>query len=443
MTQMAQDAVGPVRQIRLAGVGVAVAGLLAACSGRGAGVRFAAATTLSAPTVVGTAPMLAVSSPGGLASAWVSAPSGGTDGRLYVSVNQGAAHELRDALGPVEGHGESPPKLAFSPGGALDAIYVVVKDVPTSRFPLAALRFVRSVDGGATWSAPVTVTDDGDFGTHNFHALHVASDGTIYVSWLGGPSGQSASWIAHSTDGGATWSPRVRVDTGNACPCCRTALGTSADGIVYMAWRHVYPGNVRDVVVSRSIDHGVTWSEPVRVHADGWVFDGCPHAGPSLQVDSAGRLHVSWWTGKRGSAGVWYARSDDSGASFGPAVPIGVADFSRPAHVQLALGNTGIVAVAWDDGTVKTPRVVLRLSRDGGQTFSPMTVLSGAGRAAGFPVLAVSGSAITVAWSDVSAVTADSAAAAAAEMKMTDPKAHKGLTPIGSGDVLLRHGTIE
>src|SRR2546423_10715783 len=129
--------------------------------------RFRDAQELGTVGVVGTAPMFAVSSNGTEAAAWVSAPHGGTDGRLYIRRDGGAAVELRDSLGPIEPHGESPPKLAYSPDGALNALYVVTKLVPGRRFPAAALRLVRSTDGGATWSAPVTGHNDSVFGSHH------------------------------------------------------------------------------------------------------------------------------------------------------------------------------------------------------------------------------------------------------------------------------------
>src|SRR4051812_10829429 len=339
----------------------------------GSPIRLADATALSAPTAVGTAPMFAVSTTGKQAVAWVSAPNGGSDGRLYVSVAGAAPAEIRDSLGPIEVHGESPPKLAYAPDGSLVAVYIVGKEVPGQRFPLSALRVVTSSDDGKTWTAPVTVTDGDVFGSHSFHALHAAADGSIYVSWLGKPDtpgdtaskktkgptvaakktgrdmasmagmpgmagmsdmggmhAASASWITRSTDGGKTWSPRVRVDLGEACPCCRTGLATGKDGTLYMSWRHVFPGSIRDIVVARSNDHGTTWSQPVRVHADDWKFDACPHAGPAIATDDKGTLHVTWWTGKEGSAGVFYAQSTDGGKTFSAATPLGVAQYSRP-----------------------------------------------------------------------------------------------------------------
>ncbi|HEX6599244.1 MAG TPA: hypothetical protein VF034_07960, partial [Gemmatimonadaceae bacterium] len=127
--------------------------------------EFKPAEELSVAGDVGTAPMFAVAPNGTEAAAWVSAPNGGTDGRLYVAVNGKSPIELRDSLGPIEPHGESPPKLAYSPDGALNALYVVTRLEPGRRFPAAALRFVRSTDGGAHWSTPVSVTDDSTFGS--------------------------------------------------------------------------------------------------------------------------------------------------------------------------------------------------------------------------------------------------------------------------------------
>jgi hypothetical protein len=292
------------------------------------------------------------------------------------------------------------------------------------------------------WSEPVTVTDDSIFGSHNFHALYAAPDGALYASWLDGRAGKSTVFMTRSTDGGRTWMPNVRAAAGEACPCCRTAMGSAKDGTLYLAWRQVFPGNVRDVVVARSDDRGATWREPVRAHADGWVFDGCPHAGPSLQVDGAGRVHVAWWTGKQGAAGVWYAHSDDGARTFSTPTPLGVAEFSRPAHVQLAQGGEGRLIAAWDDGTLATPRIVVRTSKDGGDSWSGAVALSDSGRAAGFPVVAAQGERVTVAWSEESAAGA-AAHGAHAKMDMKDPRATMPLGTVGDAQVLVRRAGLE
>lgn len=419
----------------LLGTGAAVT--MVACGRTPA--RFGAVEVLSNTTSVGAAPMFAVAPNGDQAAAWVSAPGGGTDGRLYVSVNNGAPVMLRDSLGPVEPHGEVPPKLAYEPDGTLAALYVVGKLVPGKRFPASALRFVRSSDGGRTWSEPVTVTDDGEFGSNSFHALHASDDGTLFAAWLDSREGKSAVFLSRSTDEGRTWEPNRRISLGEACPCCRTAIATAPHGVVYLAWREVTAGNVRDIVVARSTDNGTTFGPATRVHADGWVIDGCPHAGPSMQVDSHGRVHIAWWTGKEGAAGVWYAKSAD-GSRFSEPVPLGVARQSRPAHVQLALTPDDRIVTAWDDGTVKLPRVMVRVSTDGGKTFAPAEQLSAEGAAGQFPVLAVRGDSVAVAWTGQSAAAHEREVKAQPNMKMAGMT--MPLHSVGDAIVMVRRGRI-
>ena len=391
-------------------VGLAVA--VASCRDAGARTTLDEPETVSTATTVGAAPMFALSPSGKRAVAWVSAPGGGTDGRLYVSTG-GAPSELRDSLGPIEPHGEAPPKLSYGPNGTLYALYAVGKVVPGRRFPMSSLRLAKSSDDGATWSSPVTIASDSAFGTRNFHALHVANDGDLYVAWLESSQGKSKTFLTRSVDGGTTWTTPVLADTTQSCPCCRTAIATANDGTLYLAWRTVLPGNVRDVVVAKSTDRGATWSQPVR---------------------------VAWWTGLQGKAGVYYARSTDDAATFHDPVALGVGEFSAPAHVQLALGGGKVVAV-WDDGTVKTPKVVMRVSADGGATFAPATLVSADGRAATFPVLALRDQDVTIAWSEQSQAEHDHAKETAPNMK--DPKAVKGLSRVGESAVRVRTGRLQ
>jgi hypothetical protein len=48
--------------------------------------------------------------------------------------------------------------------------------------------------------------------------------------------------------------------TGGVCYCCKTALAARADGAVFAAWRHVYPGNIRDIAFTSSRDGGRTFT---------------------------------------------------------------------------------------------------------------------------------------------------------------------------------------
>lgn len=404
-------------------------------------IEFSAPEIVSAATGVGAAPMFAVSDDGREAVAWVTADSGGTNGHLLVRVDRGEPVELVDPLGPIQPHGEAPPKLAWSRDGSLHALYVVGKVVPGRRFPVSALRHTRSRDGGRSWDHAVTITDDTlVFGSHNFHALHAAANGDAIAAWLDGREGRSAAFLARSSDGGATWGKNARLSVGEACPCCRTAIASRPDGAVWVAWRTVMPGNIRDIVVARSRDGGATFEEAKRVHADDWVFDACPHAGPSLLADSLGRVHIAWWTGKEGRSGVWYARADD-GETFSAPQPLSALDAARPIHVQLAVEGKLVVAV-WDDvgAGAEPPSVVVRISRDGGDSFAPMQALSAPGIAATFPVVGLADGRLTVAWTQKA--TEEHRHDEASRLSMRDPTAVMGLPAVGEASVIVRRASI-
>ena len=425
-------------------VGQSVAGLVAlvGCSpGSGSAPEFGPEQVLSAATANGATPMLLVTSRGARVLSWVAEPDSLTPARMFVSVTGGLEDSARsgilvDPLGAIEPHGEAPPQLAASGEGAIYALYTVGREIPGRRFPASALRFARSEDDGRTWSEPVSVNEGETFGSHNFHSLLAAPGGVVYASWLSSVDGASGVWLRRSNDGGRTWGPSTGIHLEPTCPCCRTALAAGPDGSLYAAWRKIFPGDVRDVVVARSTDGGMTWSAPVRPREDGWVFPGCPHAGPSLKVGSDGVVHIAWWTGKTGEAGVYYARSEDGAVTFAPTA-IATGARSNPAHVQLALLNDSRVAVAWDDGQSDMPEILVRVGK--GSQFGRSARLSTSGVAATFPVLAADGDRLLVAWSQLG--LAAHRAAMAARQDMSDPKAVMPLPRVGQAEIVGREGT--
>ena len=83
-------------------LGIGITGLALACASGEAddarAVAFGEEIQISARTEVGAAPMFSVAPDGREAVAWVSAPEGGTDGRLYLSVEGADPVELTDPL---------------------------------------------------------------------------------------------------------------------------------------------------------------------------------------------------------------------------------------------------------------------------------------------------------------------------------------------------------
>jgi hypothetical protein len=260
----------------------------------------------------------------------------------------------------VEPHAEASPRLVAG-RGAIGIFWPHSIDVPGRRFPASHLRFSRSADGGRTWSSAVTLNDDTArvLAGHTFHGATALGDSTFMVAWLDSRAGSephegdtavhhdgdATIYLAVSKDLGASWSPSNTRLWGDACPCCRVALVTRPDGAVVAAWRGHFDGSVRDPVIATVAPAPAT---PRRVSVDGWVFQGCPHTGPALASAADGSLHVAWFTGKEGGAGIFYSRSSD-GSSFDRPVPLLTGAGLPAAHPAVLPSAKGaLVAINLD-----------------------------------------------------------------------------------------------
>ncbi len=234
------------------------------------------------------------------------------------------------------------------------------------------LRLSRSKDGGNTFLPSILVNDDAQVIGHSFDSIHVAPDGAVHVAWIDGREGkkESGTFVTRSTDHGRTVAKNLKVDD-NTCVCCRTSLTTGLDGTLYLAWRKVLPGELRETVVARSTDGGKTYSSPVIVGHDKWVFPGCPHRPASIGTDRLGRLYVVWYTeGVDETPAVFLAYSDDRGNTFSPKQKLNVSKGTFPDHPQMAVDPEGRLVIVWEEQSPVRREIVMSLSLDRGQTFS-------------------------------------------------------------------------
>jgi len=204
---------------------------------------------------------------------------------------------------------------------------------------------------GEDFSAPVRVLDKKPDGHsfNGFSSMALGPKGELYVVWLDGrdqapPQGTFSLYLARSTDQGKTFGKNIRIATA-ACPCCRPSIAVGDDGNVYVAWRKVFDGDIRDIVVASSRDNGNSFSEPVKAADDGWVLHACPDSGPSLSVRN-GKVAIAWFSEGRGKSGVRYAISFDQGKTFGAPqmISTGVVD---PNHPALAINGDGSTIIAF------------------------------------------------------------------------------------------------
>jgi hypothetical protein len=369
------------------------------------------------------------------ANAWVAAdgsrvavvwsgrePQGGTDIYVAVSADGGrtfAAPVLaNDLRGTARVNGEMAPRVAFvrraGQSPAIDVLW-------TARDAATTIRLARSTDGGKRFGPSRELQRSQAPGDRGWATLTADHRGAVHALWLDHRSmaADRAAGAAHhhghdagrgtAADNGAAAAPKSGLFYSNGssehelatgvCYCCKTALAAGPDGTLFAAWRHVFPGNIRDIAFTSSRDGGRTFAAPTRVSEDRWQLDGCPDDGPALAVDAGGMAHVAWPTVVTQPAAhkaLFYATTRD-GRRF--AARTRVSPVRRNiAHPQVVVGPAGEVAVFWDEIVNGRRRVFLsRRAASGG--FGAAEALSDT-TSASYAVPVFSDDAFVVAWTE-------------------------------------------
>jgi hypothetical protein len=239
-----------------------------------------------------------------------------------------------------------PPTIAAGPGGS---VYVGwTSRVEGAKGAANTLYLSVSRDNGMSFEPPVKVNDDQMPTSHGMHSLAVDKEGRVYFSWLDerylhnqhiggkdeGPQVAAVLYAHHTptppspgaepnaevffavSNDGLSFSPNRRV-AADACPCCKTATLTAPDGRVYIAFRKVFPPDLRHISITTAPKADGRFTEPVMVSDDQWHLAACPVSGPSMLLDESSRLNVAWFTqGDAGQQGVYLSRSIDNATTF-------------------------------------------------------------------------------------------------------------------------------
>ena len=336
-----------------------------------------------------------------------SAPSGATDIYSATSADGGKTFAAPVRVNDIEGDarisGEQPPHVALAPRSGEPPSVIVVWT--TKGAAGTRLLQARSDDGGRTFKHSVVVPGGDAAGNRGWESLTVGADGAVDAVWLdhremagheGHMSPEQSKLYFAALDGSAPPRPL----TSGVCYCCKTAVATGPDGSIYAAWRHVYPGNVRDIAFTSSHDGGRSFAAPIRVSEDHWILDGCPDDGPAISVDRQNHVHVVWPTLVQGKGtdptiALFYAMSTD-GRQFTPRQQLPTEGLAH--HPQIAITADGL-AFAWDelkDGTRHAVLDAATVDARGKAAFKPRMVVNGT--PAIYPVIAPVPDGLFVAW---------------------------------------------
>ena len=155
--------------------------------------------------------------------------------------------------------------------------------------------FTRSLDGGATWSAPVNLSTNG--GDSVRPTIAITAEGIIYVAWVIIPVGTTMSSYAL---------PQIPARRGHPPQYYRPGARARPAAFYrrrcrwhpYVTWAHKVRHNEggvitldREVFLQYSRDGGSTWSAPYSVSR---VPSASDIMRPELTIDPARNLYVIW-----------------------------------------------------------------------------------------------------------------------------------------------------
>jgi hypothetical protein len=345
-----------------------------------------------------SAPAVAVTRDGKTVLAWFAQQ--GHDNNLFVAQPGSEPKPVRvNPEGLFVDSLHQPPGLALGPGDEVYVSWSSRKPVPEGGLFASDLRLSRSLDGGRTFEGHLRVNDDRPI-SHSFEGLGVAPDGTVIVSWIDSRDGASTAgtYLARITERGSRVEPALKLDGGETCVCCRVDVAAGPRDTVAVAWRKVFPGSVRDMVVGLSHDGARSFTPAGLVHADRWKINACPHRGGSVAMDGRGRVYLAWYTETAdGQPRMLFAGSGD-GVRFSAPARLNTAAGYIPDQVRLAADPAGRVVIVWEEATAVRRRVMLRYSIDGGRTLSAPRALSQAIKAYAPDVAVAPSGDFVVAW---------------------------------------------
>ena len=259
------------------------------------------------------------------------------------------------------------------------------------------MRAYFSSDGGTKWNAsnaplpPAITTNGQDFGSDPGIAWDTNGQ-TVYYSYIvvffnrtfHAVQGSEMA-VARSSDGGQSWtSTYFNLNVGNGKFNDKPMITVAPDDTIYVAWDNASPRNGKSsdndvILVSKSTDHGVTFSTPVQASPS----QGGPAAviGADPFVTPDGNLFVAWTDAVNPAIRV--AESTDGGQSFGPAHLIAntLANFEtlppamalRGALIYPACGADGLgnLYCSWSDANAGGFTRVFEAKSSDGATWSP------------------------------------------------------------------------
>ena len=237
------------------------------------------------------------------------------------------------------------------------------------------------------------------FSCRDFVDAPVAAIGEkVYVTWATNKSGNWEVMFRASNDSGRTFGDKVNLSNSSSADSIDPSVAANGENIVSVSFHDSRSGNV-DTYVKTSTDGGKTFGPLVKINGTGTLpqepliippENGNPLAAGEAQENTAiaasnNSVYVVSWDKKSGNWEVFFAASNDNGATFGDTINLSNSPDAKSDRAWLTAEGNNVYVSWWEmtrgnstsTGGVQEP--VMRVSNDNGATFGPTLRLAADG----------------------------------------------------------------
>lgn len=341
--------------------------------------RFYEPTNLSKNTGLSFAPSVAVGSTGQAYVAWYDNSAGGNEILMARSSDKGKT--FASAMNVSNNTG-----LSTFPSVAVDINGIVHVAWQDTQYGKSEILYSRSTDGGASYSAPVNISNDNSTSTNA--KLATDSNGRVFLAWV--DSTQIS--VARSTNGGASFTKAYSYSPVGASPF-NPVLAVGSDGTLHMAWSED-GGTTRAIRYASSTNQGSQFTSPVT------VASGANISRPAMAIGGSSYVYIAYIDDSVAPAEINFVRSTNRGSSF--ATPVNLTNNTGTSlNPSLAVDSSGTVYLAWQDTISGNYDTFFARSTDNGASFSSPVNVSPSTEGSLFTAIAVDQSQnVYVAWDD-------------------------------------------
>jgi hypothetical protein len=179
--------------------------------------------------------------------------------------------------------------MAFAERGK--TIYIVDREVDANKVRNHVLR--KSVDGGATFAAPVEISDDGwqvPSCPHSGPSIGLDSSGQLHIAWFTQGRGEQDAGIYYtlSKDGGKSFAARTLIDANTAPETLYNSLIVGDDDTIYLAWTNLDRDNKAQIYLRTRVGATQAWT-PIQQ-----ISTAKGNASRPVLALTSGKLHIAW-----------------------------------------------------------------------------------------------------------------------------------------------------